>query len=156
MNPVPIYPLLRTPVYSTSFPPSLICPSFSNSKRAQPLSDSLLSWPLAVWNADYRSIVNANGMDAYCFVRFLRMMVKVFLPIWLLSWAVLLPVTSVNTRVGNNQGLDLFVFGNISPDKQARYAAHIILVYIFTGTFLLFVPISILDPDPLHPRLDLL
>jgi hypothetical protein len=97
-----------------------------------------------VWNADYRDIINANGMDAYFFVRFLRMMVKVFLPIWLLSWAVLLPITSVKTRVGNNQGLDLFVFGNVENDKQKRYAAHIILVYLFTGTS--FLPATLSSP----------
>lgn len=72
-------------------------------------------------------------MDAYFFVRFLRMMCIVFLPIWLLSWAVLLPVTSVNTSVPGNDGLDMFTFGNVAPDKQVRYSAHIILVYLFTG-----------------------
>ncbi|KAG5646753.1 hypothetical protein DXG03_002435 [Asterophora parasitica] len=60
------------------------------------------------------------------------MMARIFLPIWIVSWAVLLPVTSVNTRVGRNSGLDIFVFGNISPDKQSRYAAQLILVYFFT------------------------
>jgi hypothetical protein len=72
-------------------------------------------------------------MDAYFFLRFLRMAIRIFLPIWLVSWAVLLPVTSVGTQVGNDTGLDRLVFGNISPDKQSRYAAHIILIYFFTG-----------------------
>ncbi|KAF5381347.1 hypothetical protein D9615_008345 [Tricholomella constricta] len=103
------------------------------SKRIQPLSKSILLWPIAVFKADYRAIINANGMDAYFFVRFLRMMTRILLPIWIISWVVLLPVNSVNTRVGTNAGLDIFVFGNISPDKQQRYAAHIILVYLFTA-----------------------
>jgi hypothetical protein len=63
------------------------------------------------------------------------MMVKTFLPIWILSWAVLLPITSVNTQVENNNGVNLFIFGNIAPDKQTRYAAHLILVYLFTGMY---------------------
>ena len=71
-------------------------------------------------------------MDAYFFVRFLRMMVRMLLPIWLLSWVVLLPVTSVNTSVAGHMGLDMFIFGNVAPDKQDRYAAHIILVWLFT------------------------
>ncbi|GLB42058.1 putative extracellular tail, of 10TM putative phosphate transporter [Lyophyllum shimeji] len=102
------------------------------SKRIHPLSNSLLLWPVAVFKADYRGIIKANGMDSYFFVRFLRMMARIFLPIWLISWAVLLPDTSVNTRVGNNSKLDLFVFGNIAPDKSERYIAHIVLVYLFT------------------------
>jgi calcium permeable stress-gated cation channel len=81
-------------------------------------------------------------MDAYFFVRFLRMMVKIFLPIWFLSWAVLLPVNSVNSHVQGLTGLDRFTFGNIEKTEQDRYAAHIILVYIFTGAW-----ISVLDPD---------
>ncbi|TFK73459.1 DUF221-domain-containing protein [Pluteus cervinus] len=102
------------------------------SKRIKPMSSAFLAWPVAVWKADYRSIINANGMDAYFFVRFLRMMAKIFLPIWFVSWAVLLPVNSVRTQVGNNSGLDRFTFGNISTENQSRYAAHLVLVYIFT------------------------
>jgi hypothetical protein len=87
-----------------------------------------------VYKADYRGILKANGMDSYFFVHFLRMMTRIFFPIWIVSWAVLMPVNSVKTRVDNNRGLDLFVFGNIAPDKQERYAAHLILVYFFTGS----------------------
>jgi calcium permeable stress-gated cation channel len=74
-------------------------------------------------------------MDAYFFVRFLRLMCKLFLPIWLISWAVLMPDTSVNTLVSGHSGLDIFVFGNVEKSKTDRYAAHIILVWIFTGEF---------------------
>jgi len=88
---------------------------------------------MAVYNADHNDIIRANGLDAYFFVRFLRMMVRVFLPIWVLSWIVLLPTTSVNINPINNTGLDQFIFGNVSTSQQERYAAHIILVYLFTG-----------------------
>ncbi|KAF8221509.1 DUF221-domain-containing protein [Tricholoma matsutake] len=106
------------------------------SKRVSPLSHSIFRWPLAVFRADYRDIIRTNGLDAYFFVRYLRMMVKILLPIWLLSWVVLLPVTSVNTQVGQKKGLDRFIFGNVQSDKQARYAAHLIMVYLFTGWIL--------------------
>ena len=71
-------------------------------------------------------------MDAYFFVRFLRMAARILLPIWILSWIILMPVTSVNTGVAGHTGLDLFVFGNVSNTDQARYAAHIILAWLFT------------------------
>lgn len=82
--------------------------------------------------ADYRDIKDKNGMDAYFYVRFLRMIVRILVPIWLISWLILLPTTSVGTTVGAHSGLDRFIFGNVAPDKQSRYAAHIILAWFFT------------------------
>ncbi|KDN34824.1 hypothetical protein RSAG8_12122, partial [Rhizoctonia solani AG-8 WAC10335] len=72
-----------------------------------------------------------NGMDAYFFVRFLRMMARLFLPIWLVSWAVLLPVDAAG--INNKDGLDQFTFGNIPGNSQLRYVAHLILAWF--GTF---------------------
>lgn len=106
--------------------------NFSTSKRAQPLSNSIFLWPIAVYKADYRGIIRANGLDAYFFIRFLRMMVKVLLPIWIISWIVLIPVTSINSKVTGKDSLDRLSYGNVANDKQVRYAAHLILVYIFT------------------------
>ena len=60
-------------------------------------------------------------------------MVRLMLPIWLISWAVLLPLTSVNTGVPGDSGLDMFIFGNIGTTDQDRYAAHLILTWIFTS-----------------------
>lgn len=101
-------------------------------KRVQPLTPNLLSWPLAVFRADYSRIKDVNGLDAYFYVRFLRMTARIFLPIWIISWIVLLPVNSVNTEVPGRQGLDKLSFGNIATDKQGRYAAHLILAWLFT------------------------
>ncbi|KAG6900296.1 hypothetical protein C0993_000269 [Termitomyces sp. T159_Od127] len=80
--------------------------------------------------------MRTNGLDAYFFVRFLRMITKILLPIWFFSWVILMPVNSVNTRAGSGDGLDRFTFGNIEPTKQKRYAAHLILVYFFTAWIL--------------------
>ena len=82
--------------------------------------------------SDPHDIRTKNGMDAYFFVRFLRMMVRVLVPIWLITWLVLLPVTSVGTSVDGHTGLDRFIFGNVSPDSQTRYAAHLILAWFST------------------------
>jgi hypothetical protein len=98
--------------------------------RVQPLDAGFLTWPIALFKTDYRDVQQVNGPDAYLFVRFLRMMIRVLLPIWFISWIVLMPVTSVNNSTANNTGLDRFIFGNVSKDHQARYAAHIILAYL--------------------------
>ena len=65
------------------------------------------------------------------------MIVRVLLPIWLISWAVLLPLTSVHTAVGNHTGLDKFIFGNVASNKTNRYAAHLILAWFFTSEYFL-------------------
>ena len=112
---------------------ALPCAHFAYRKRQQPLSSRLLGWPISVYNADYRKIKNINGLDCYFYVRFLRMMVRVMLPIWLISWAVLLPLTSVNTGVPGHTGLDKFIFGNIASTQQIRYAGQLLLTWIFTS-----------------------
>ena len=50
-----------------------------------------------------------------------------------------MPVDSVKTTVPGNSGLDFFTFGNVAPGDQVRYAAHLILVYIFTCEFFFFL-----------------
>ncbi|KAG1862099.1 hypothetical protein DFJ58DRAFT_776452 [Suillus subalutaceus] len=99
--------------------------------RVKPFEAGFLTWPITLFKTDYRDVQQVNGPDAYLFVRFLRMMIRVLLPIWFISWIVLMPVTSVNNSVPNSTGLDRFIFGNAS-DQPDRYAAHIILVYLFT------------------------
>lgn len=61
------------------------------------------------------------------------MMSKALIPIWLLSWAILLPVDGANSTVLNKSGLDKFTFGNVAKDKQSRLWAHLILDYVFIG-----------------------
>jgi len=58
------------------------------------------------------------------------MMSKAFVPIWLVSWLVLFPITSVGTS-NNKQQLDRFTYGNVSPSQQSRLWAHLILDYVF-------------------------
>lgn len=58
------------------------------------------------------------------------MMAKALVPIWLLSWAVLLPINSVGQDTGAT-GLDQFTSGNIDEYHTNRYWAHLILDYIF-------------------------
>jgi len=99
-------------------------------KRQRPLGDGLFSWPLSIYKADHQDIRQHNGMDAYFFVRYLRMMFLIFLPVWFISWAVLLPVDSAG--LDNKTGLDQFTFGNIPQDAQVRYAAHLVLAWFLT------------------------
>jgi hypothetical protein len=65
------------------------------------------------------------------------MMVRVMLPIWLVSWAVLLPLASINTLIdpGVTDGLYKLTFGNISDTNQGPYIGLLVLTWIFTSKF---------------------
>ncbi|QRW10341.1 tranport-associated late exocytosis protein [Ceratobasidium sp. AG-Ba] len=102
-----------------------------DGKKQRPLGNGLFSWPVSIFKADHNDIKAQNGMDAYFFVRYLRMMVRVFLPIWIISWVVLLPVDAAG--VNNKDGLDQFTYGNIPRNSQVRYAAHVVLAWLTTG-----------------------
>ena len=72
------------------------------------------------------------------------MMVRVMLPIWLISWVVLLPLTSISTNViGFSEGLYMFTFGNINAtDNPDRYIALLVLTWIFTSKLRAWHPYS--------------
>ncbi|GAA99523.1 uncharacterized protein L969DRAFT_93981 [Mixia osmundae IAM 14324] len=95
------------------------------------LADSPIGWIMAVIKADPKQIIHHNGLDAYMFVRFLRMMLWIFVPAWILTWVILLPVNAANSG-GTQQGINKLTFGNIGLGAQNRYAAHLIILYIIT------------------------
>lgn len=110
--------------------------SFFYRKRSKSFSPNRFLWPLAVWRADHKAIKNVSSLDAYCFVRFLRMMTKIFLPIWLISWIVLFPATTVNIVPDPSyDNLNKLSFSDVPPDLWSRYAAHVVMVYVFTCRF---------------------
>ncbi|KAH7910261.1 hypothetical protein BJ138DRAFT_1127011 [Hygrophoropsis aurantiaca] len=124
-----VFTLLR-PYFKNIYEPRTLVPVTKD--RVKPLLTGMFTWPIAVFKADYKDILDVNGPDAYLFVRFLRMIIRILLPIWIISWAVLLPVTAAGTSSTGATGLDRFNFGNIPKNQQSRYAAHIILVWLFT------------------------
>lgn len=130
MSPVRSPQSTSAPFHADSTPP--LTPGSFHSERVKPFKTGLLTWPIALYKANYKDIQRVNGPDAYFFVRFLRVMIRVLVPIWIISWAVLLPVTSVNNNVPGNTGLNSFTFGNISPDHKERFAAFIILAWLST------------------------
>ncbi|KAI0656899.1 hypothetical protein C8Q70DRAFT_301969 [Cubamyces menziesii] len=124
-----IFTLVR-PFFPAIYQPRTYVPP--KSRRAAELTKNFVLWPWAVFKADYHDIRTKVGMDAYFFVRFLRMMARILLPIWLVSWVILLPITAVRSDNTGRTGLDRFTFGNVPANQQPRYAAHLILTWFFT------------------------
>lgn len=111
-----------------------------------------MGWIPYIIKADVEQIIPQNGLDAYMYIRFLRLMIivrllsprttqagraahvprsaQLFVPFWLISWALLLPIYGAQAG-GTKTGLDRFTFGNVGLNKQPRYAAPLILVWFF-------------------------
>ena len=91
-------------------------------------------WFIDIFKADIDEVKEQNGVDAYMFMRFLRMMLWIFGAVWIVSWAVLMPVDSVDSGSGQT-GLDMFTFGNIGQQKQERYWAHLACAWASTSEY---------------------
>ncbi|THH27230.1 hypothetical protein EUX98_g6964 [Antrodiella citrinella] len=102
-------------------------------KRAVALPSGPWKWLFAILAIPTSDVLHKNGLDAYMFLRFLRMLVMLFAGISFLTWLVILPIDAVGVRNPQfSDGLARLSWGNIPDDANKRYAAHIIVVYITT------------------------
>ncbi|SPO25626.1 uncharacterized protein UTRI_03350_B [Ustilago trichophora] len=102
-------------------------------EQIEPLPQSLFGW-LPVWlKMPTSTILDKNGLDAYMFVEYLEMMLWVFVPIWILSWIVLMPVYGAGTN-GTGDGFNRFILSRVgkSPQQQKRYVAPLLIQWVFT------------------------
>ncbi|KZS87835.1 DUF221-domain-containing protein [Sistotremastrum niveocremeum HHB9708] len=107
-------------------------------KRSTDLPRGAWRWAWAVVWSPTQDIIHKNGLDAYMFLRFLRIMIWIFGVFTVATWVVLLPVDAANIPDSNETGLSRFQWGNITQSQSPRFAAHIILVYLLTF-FVLFL-----------------
>ncbi|BEI94337.1 uncharacterized protein CcaverHIS019_0607960 [Cutaneotrichosporon cavernicola] len=104
----------------------------ARDKQAKPLGKNILKPIWTIITADPKDILRKNGVDTYLFLRFVAMLCKALVPIWFVSWVILMPVNAARMSTGMD-GLDQFTFGNVAKNQQNRYWAHIILIYMFNG-----------------------
>ncbi|CAO1626253.1 unnamed protein product [Sympodiomycopsis kandeliae] len=103
-------------------------------ERVQPLSDSLFGWIVPFLKKPSADIVQIQGLDAYMFVQYLEMMLWVLGPIFIFTWALLLPVYAASTS-GGKTGFQLLTFGQVGNGEveQKRYVAPLLVSYVVTG-----------------------
>ncbi|KAI6785302.1 uncharacterized protein J7T54_006944 [Emericellopsis cladophorae] len=103
-----------------------------------PLVKTLFSFP-------DRNVIHKCGLDAYFFLRYLRTLLVIFIPIACVVIPVLIPLNYVdgrgkNINVNENEskqtsnetviGLDTLAWGNVKPENSSRYAAHLIMAIL--------------------------
>ena len=109
----------------------------------------LWEWIPPVFKTSNSDFIEKCGLDAYFFLRYLRTLLKIFVPMALIILPVLIPLNVVGGQGpnfkegdfrGNVTGLDRLAWGNVRPDKTHRYWGHLILAVgvVFYTCFVFF------------------
>lgn len=128
----PRFPALYQPKTYRALPPS---------RNTQPLPTDAFKWIGQFLRVPDAEILRINGFDAYSFIWFLVLMLRIFVPIWILSWIVFMPLYAADLPIqeeqggdGRGTGFNMFIFGNIvneNEQQQKRSAGVLIMHYIF-------------------------
>ncbi|KIW64298.1 hypothetical protein PV04_09243 [Phialophora macrospora] len=107
-------------------------------ERTRPSPAGWWKWIKPVISTSNSDFVQKCGLDAYFFLRYLRTLLKIFVPAALVILPILIPLNMVDGRgaqfaLGKNEnasnvtGLDQLAWGNVAPDHTGRYWAHWLL-----------------------------
>lgn len=108
-------------------------------QRIKPPHNNPFKWIQDVFKIkEDPDVLQKAGMDAYFFLRYLSMCLKIFVPMAILVVPILIPLNASHgkgTRVIDNvrynvTGLDTLAWSNVSPSNTDRYWAHLSLAII--------------------------
>jgi len=108
-------------------------------ERTTPLPNGLFNWIGPFWKIPDTYALQHQSLDAYLFLRFLRMTVAIMFFGACICWPILFPIY-ITGGAGGEQ-LDMLSMGNISKDKKGgkyRYFGPVGAAYLFFG-FVLFL-----------------
>ncbi|CAF1222571.1 unnamed protein product [Adineta steineri] len=111
------------------------------NQRVEHLPSTCCGWLSTLLKMPQEDLIRTSGLDAYFFARYLYMHAFFFLSSFVLVALILLPVYIVDGKGASfgKTGLDILTFGNIQPRYSSRYAAPLVLAYIFIGAYLYFL-----------------
>ena len=133
--------LACSPLTLSSSPRTFLVPE---KERTKPPPKGLWQWILPVLRTSNADFIQKCGLDAYFFLRYLRTLLKIFVPLACLILPILLPLNAKNgrgpafatgiysntTAWSNVTGLDRLAWGNVPPNKTNRYWGHLILAVV--------------------------
>ncbi|KAI1750044.1 hypothetical protein F4782DRAFT_532935 [Xylaria castorea] len=106
--------------------------SLRESERSPVLPNGLLNWFGAFWKiSDYHPLQH-QSLDAYLFLRFLKVLIVICFVGCCITWPILFPVNI--TGGGGQSQVDILSYANIDKNTQSnRYYAHVFVAWIFYG-----------------------
>ncbi|ODV93242.1 hypothetical protein PACTADRAFT_18741 [Pachysolen tannophilus NRRL Y-2460] len=100
----------------------------TESKKIESLQDDFFAWVKPTINEFSIEDYLSYGLDAYLFLRYLMVLLTMFICSAVLNIVILLPINYTgNVENSNVHGLDTLSMSNISPEKNERYVAHFIM-----------------------------
>ncbi|KAI1816934.1 DUF221-domain-containing protein [Poronia punctata] len=106
--------------------------SLRESERSPSLPNGLFNWIGPFWKiSDYHPLQH-QSLDAYLFLRFLKIITVICFVGCCITWPVLFPINA--TGQGIQTELNILSYANVNPDTQYnRYYAHVFIAWIFYG-----------------------
>ncbi|KAL1858947.1 hypothetical protein VTK73DRAFT_7723 [Phialemonium thermophilum] len=106
--------------------------SLRESERTPPLPSGLFNWFGSFWKLPDVYALQHQSLDAYLFLRYLRMTVVICFVGCCITWPVLFPVNA--TGAGNQKELNILSYSNINRSTQKyRYFAHALICWVYFG-----------------------
>jgi hypothetical protein len=121
-----IFWLLHSRFQGVYQPRTLLAPE---SKRPRVLPKGLFGWFRGVLSEPDIRVGEMNGADAYFFLRYIKFLVILLLPYWLISWPILMVVHALAPNQGLT-GLDHFSYGNVGTAHNIRHIADLVVVLV--------------------------
>ncbi|EUC35641.1 hypothetical protein COCCADRAFT_90306 [Bipolaris zeicola 26-R-13] len=105
------------------------------SMKTPPAGQGFLGWVKKFTNLSDEYVLNHHSLDAYLYMRFLKVLTLMAFVGAVITWPVLFPVNA--TGGGGESGLDILSFSNV--ENEARYFAHALIAWIFFGWVLFLI-----------------
>jgi len=112
-------------------------------ERTEPAAPGWFKWIKSVLSTSNSEFVQKCGLDAYFFLRYLRTLLKIFVPAAFLLLPVLIPLNVIGGRGPNYAattggdddtnvyGLNQLAWGNVRPANYRRYWGHWLMALFF-------------------------
>lgn len=131
-----LFTLIRTRIRKLYEPRTYLVPP---KLRVPSPGSGLLDWLPATIRYDIEDVIDCGGLDAYFFLRFMRMLLWIFGVACCVIIPILVPINATGSTEGmlsEPKGMDNLSWSNIGPYKSSRYTAHLVLAIATTVVLL--------------------
>ena len=107
-------------------------------KRTDPLPDGKFNWVPSFFAKPDTLVLQRQSLDAFFFLRFLKMCVIICLFCTAVTWPILFPVYA--TGGGGKKQLDIITYGNIAPSPWRQWATVLVGYLVYGGFSCIVLP----------------
>ncbi|KAL6862705.1 hypothetical protein ACO1O0_002942 [Amphichorda felina] len=137
-----LFMLLRNKLARIFKPKTYLVPE---RERTEPPPSSFFPLMKTLFKFSDREIINKCGLDAYFFLRYLKALLVIFIPICFVVMPVLIPLNYIDGRgkdinvneddpsrntTGQVTGLDTLAWGNVKDTNTSRYGGHLLMAIL--------------------------